>query len=98
MASQYTTHYAADSLARADVRTGSPDHPTVLLAFAKLVLIGGALALFTPFWLDLLQVLVEDNWGALRLVALGGGAGIIVLAALFVGVWAGLLKYLARAD
>jgi hypothetical protein len=79
-------------------RQGQSEQPIVLLAFAKLVLIGGALILFMPFWLDVMRALVDGSWVALRLVAVGGGAGIVVLGALFVKVWADLLKHLARAD
>ncbi len=98
MASQHPIPFSAETLTGRAGKTGNQEPPVVQLAFAKLVILGAALALFTPYWLNLLLGLVEVNWVALRLVTLGGSALVVALAVLFVKVWVGLLKHLARAD
>ena len=102
MSSQHTTHFPAPAMPSGDGKTANPEQPVVLVAFAKLVLMTGALVLFMPFWLDVLQDLVAGSppqaWGALRVVVVGGAAAIVLLAVLSLKVWAGLIKHLARAD
>ncbi len=102
MSSQSTTHFPAGAIPRGDSASAQSDQPVVLLAFAKLVVMVGVLAILTPAWLDLLRELADTHssqaWGALRVVAFGGGAAWITLGALTVKVWVGLLKFLARAD
>jgi hypothetical protein len=77
------------------------EKPVVLLAFAKLVVLVGALAIFTPAWLELLGELADPQshaWGTLRIVTLSGAAAWIALGALAVKTWVRLIKFLARAD
>ena len=102
MSSQITAHFPADSVPRGDGGARSPERPVVLIAFAKLVLMAGALVVLTPLWLDVLSQLAygppPQAWVTLRVVALLGGAAWVVLAGLILRVWTRLLKHLARAD
>jgi len=102
MSSQSTTHFPVETLPLGDGAPASSEQPVVLLAFAKLVILVGLLAVLTPPWLDMLGELARAQssgaWGTLRIVALTGAAGWIVLGALAVKVWVGLLQFLARAD
>jgi hypothetical protein len=102
MSSQSTTHFPVGTLPRGDGAPASSEQPVVLFAFAKLVVLVGLLAILTPPWLDLLGELAgaqsSGAWGMLRIVALTGAAAWIMLGALAVKVWVGLLKFLARAD
>jgi hypothetical protein len=90
------------ALPRGGGASASSDQPVVLIAFAKLVVLIGTLAILTPAWLDLLGELADPQssgaWGTLRIVALSGAAAWITLGALAVKTWVGLLKFLARAD
>lgn len=102
MSSQLTTHFPVDAIPRGDGAPRNPEQPVVLLAFAKLIVLAGALAIFTPAWLDLMTALANgpqtQSWVMLRLVALVGGAGVLAAAGMFLKVWADLLKHLARLD
>lgn len=106
MSTHYTTHFPADAIPRRtpdSARQGpQAEQPVVLIAFAKLVVMVAALVTFTPLWLDLLVQMAygapPQAWGALRLLAVGGAAGFMVLGLLILKVWTGLLKHLARAD
>lgn len=102
MSSPSTTHFPVGTLPRGGGASASSDQPVVLFAFAKLVVLVGALAILTPAWLELLGELADPQssraWGTLRVVALSGAAAWITLGALTVKVWVGLLKFLARAD
>jgi hypothetical protein len=100
----YTTYFPADAMPRA-ANTGEPitrraERPFVLLAFAKLVLMVGALVIFAPAWLDLLREMADapQGWGSHPVAVLAGGAAVITLGVLILKVWTGLLKHLARAD
>ena len=102
MSSQFTAHFPADSIPRGDGGSGGSERPVVFPALAKLALMGAALIVLTPIWLQVIAALAYGPtpaaWGTLRLVALAGGAGIIAVAALYLRIWIGLLKYLARRD
>lgn len=100
MSSQSTTRFPVEAFLRGFGRSGSSEQPVVLLAFAKLVVIAGFLALFTPAWIELSRELAgsSQSWSTLRLVALSGATVWIAAVALAVKVWVGLLKFLARAD
>lgn len=103
MSSQFTAHFPADSIPRGDGGSGGSEQPVVLPALAKLTLMAAALIVLTPIWLQTLAGLAYDSttfqaWGILRIAALVGGAGFITVAVMFLRVWTGLLKYLARRD
>lgn len=102
MSSPSTTHLPMGTLPGGDGLSATSEKPVVLLAFAKLVVLVGALAIFTPAWIELLGELADPQssraWGTLRVVALTGGAAWITLGALAVSTWVGLIKFLARAD
>ncbi len=102
MSSPSTTHFPLGALPGGDGASAVSEKPVVLIAFAKLVILAGALAIFTPAWLELLGELADPQssraWGTLRVVALTGAAAWITLGALAVKVWVGLIKFLARAD
>lgn len=102
MSSQYTAHFPVDSIPRGDGGSGGSEQPVVLSAFAKLALMAAALLIITPIWLDVMAQLVygpaPQAWGTLRIVGLVGGTGLVAVAALFLRVWTGLLKHLARLD
>jgi hypothetical protein len=102
MSSPSTTHFPMGTLPRGDGASASSEQPVVLIAFAKLVILVGALAILTPAWLDLLGELADAQssraWGTLRVVALFGAAAWIAMGAMAVKVWVGLIKFLARAD
>ena len=102
MSSQLTTHFPVDAIPRGDGGSGGSEQPVVRVAFAKLIVMAGALILFTPAWLDLVGQLAygppPHAWGAFRVVALAGSVGFLALGVMFLRVWAGLLKHLARAD
>jgi len=69
--------------------------PIVSLTLAML----GALAIFTPMWLNLLSQLGSaQSWYALRLAALGGTAGIVTLLVLSFKLSTFLFKHLGRVD
>jgi hypothetical protein len=74
------------------------EQSAVLLAAAKLVLIAGALGilgLFMPMWLaKLVELGAAESWYTLRLLALGGGAGIITLLVLVLKLWTNLVREL----
>jgi hypothetical protein len=100
----YNSHFPADAMPRAanpgDPITGRAERPFVLLAFAKLVLMVGALVIFAPAWLDWLREMTDAPraWGPLPAAALAGGAAVVTLCLWILKVWTGLLKHLARAD
>lgn len=106
MISHYTTHFPADAMPRSttgsEANSQQAEHPFVLIAFAKLVLMVGLLVTFMPQWLDLLGQMAygppPQAWGALRLLAIAGAAVFLGLGLLILKVWTGLLKHLARAD
>ena len=102
MSSPSTTHFPMGTLPGSDGASATSEKPVVLIAFAKLVVLVGALAIFTPAWLELLGELADPQssraWGMLRVVALTGAAAWITLGALALNVWVGLIKFLARAD
>lgn len=102
MSSQSTTHFPVDAIPRSVGGSGKSDQPVVIVAFAKLVIMVSALAIFTPPWLDLLRELAygppPQAWGTLRVVALAGSAAWLALGLMTLKVWTGLLKFLARAD
>lgn len=102
MSSQFTTHLPADSMARGDGGSGSPEQPVVLIAFAKIVVLAAALFLFTPPWLETLAQLAygpaPQAWGLFRLVALVGSVALLADVVMLLRVWTRLLKHLARAD
>jgi hypothetical protein len=102
MSSQFTTHHPAGTLPRRVGAPGSSEQPVVLLAFAKLVVMVAAMLLFTPFWLDQVAGFAAEpgpqSWLALRFAAFGGIGAMLVLAAMILKVWTGLLKHLARLD
>ena len=102
MSSQYTTHFPVDSIPRGDGGSGGSEQPVVLSAFAKLALMAAALRILTPAWLEVMAQLVygpaPQAWGMLRIVALVGGTGLLAVAVMFLRVWTGLLKQLARMD
>ena len=102
MSSQYTTHFPVDSIPRGDGGSGGSEQPVVLSALAKLALMAAALLVVTPAWLDVMAQLAygpaPQAWGMLRIVALVGGTGLLAVAVMFLRVWTGLLKQLARMD
>ena len=102
MSSPSTTHFPAATLPGSGGASAPSDQPVVLIAFAKLVVLVGALAILTPAWLGLLVELADPQsspaWGTLRVVALSGAAAWITLGVLAAKVWVGLIKFLARAD
>jgi hypothetical protein len=100
MSSQSTTRFPVEAFPRGVGTSGSSEQPVVLLAFAKLIVIAGFLAIFTPAWMDLSRELAATShtWDTLRVVALAGAAVWIGMGAMAVKVWVGLLKFLARAD
>ena len=102
MSSPSTTHFPMGTLPGGDGASATSEKPVVLIAFAKLVVLVGALTIFTPAWLELLGGLADPQssraWGMLRVVALTGAAAWITLGALALNVWVGLIKFLARAD
>lgn len=82
-------------------RAGREERQVVPLALAKLAVLFTALLVLTPAWVDLMGSLVNQEppaWGALRLLVVSGGAGLIVLALAFIYLWVDLLKRLARQD
>jgi len=88
----------SDRLSSTRPTTGTAESPVVLLRFAKLVVVFAALALLTPYWLDLMHQLgVAQSWYSLRLVAIFGGAGVLTLLVVAVSLLAAQLKHLARA-
>jgi hypothetical protein len=102
MSSPSTTHFPMGTLPRGDGASAVAEKPVVLIAFAKLVVLMGALAIFTPVWLELLGELADPQsaraWGTLRVVALTGAAAWFTVGALALNIWIGLIKFLARAD
>lgn len=102
MSSQLTTHFPVDAIPRGDGGSGSSEQPLVLIAFAKLIVLAGALLVFTPAWLNLMGALAfgppPQEWAMFRILALVGSAGVLAAAAMFLKVWTDLLKYLARLD
>src|SRR5690606_41571464 len=82
-------------------RAGREERQVVPLALTKLAVLFTALLVLTPAWVDLMGSLVNQEppaWGALRLLVVSGGAGLIVLALAFIYLWVDLLKRLARQD
>ena len=106
MFTHYSTHVPADAMPRgatgSAVQSPQAEQPVVLIAFAKLVLMVAMLVTFMPLWLEMLGQLAygppPQAWGALRLLAVGGAGGFMILGLLILKVWTGLLKHLARAD
>ena len=102
MSSPSTTHFLVGARPRSGAASSHSEQPVVLLAFAKLVLMIGALAIFTPPWLDLLGDLAQGSsseaWRAFSVLGLAGGTVWLGLGVLILKVWTGLLKHLARAD
>ena len=102
MSSPSTTHFPMGTLPGGDGASAVSEKPVVLIAFAKLVVLLGALVIFTPSWVELLGELADAQssraWGTLRMVALTGAATWIALGALAARTWVGLIQFLARAD
>ena len=97
MSSDYSSHVAADSMPQSDHVPGHSAQPVVVPPFAKLVIMVGALVIFTPPWLNLLvQLGSAQSWYALRLLALGGSAGVVTLLVLIFKLSSGLLKTAGR--
>ena len=69
----------------------------VLLVLSAFALFGGL-----PLWLDMLAeqmpALNGGEWGAFRLVVLGGTVGALLLGLIIANTWITLVKRLARTD
>jgi hypothetical protein len=97
------SHASAEAVDRGRDLAGSgrAKRPVVLLALAKLVLIGvalGAVGVVMPMWLiELVRLGSAESWYTLRLLALGGGAGIITLLVLVHKAWTNLVEDLERS-
>jgi hypothetical protein len=105
MSSSSISHLPSDAIpqdAARPVQAPAKQKPVVLQAFAKLVLLVGALAVLTPLWLELLGGAASseqpDSWIAVRVLVVTGSVGLFALGAIAIKVWTELLKYLARAD
>jgi hypothetical protein len=98
MSSNLASHAPSDGPSSIRPTTGTAESPVVLLRFAKLVTVFAALALLTPYWLNLMHQLgVAQSWYSLRLLAIFGGAGVLTLLVAAVSLLAAQLKDLARA-
>lgn len=100
MSRHYSSDYPVDAMPGGVGQADAPEKPVVLVAFAKIVVLLGALFLFAPSWLGVLSDLADGPppvaWHSLRLAALGGIALMVTVAVLILKVWSGLLKHLAR--
>jgi hypothetical protein len=77
------------------------ERPVVPSDLAKLAALFIALLVLSPAWVEAMGSLVNTDppaWGALRLVVVAGGAGLMVLALAFLYVWIDLIKRLARQN
>lgn len=102
MSSQHTTHLPVGSTPMGAGASECSERPVVLIAFAKLILLAGVLAVFMPPWLTLMGDLAygppPKAWDAFWVIALTGGGGLLAVMVMFLKVWTRLLKRLARAD
>ena len=100
MSRQYSSHYPVDAMPGGVGNANAPEKPMVLVAFAKIVVLVGALLLFAPSWLEVLRDMAGGPppvaWHSLRVAVLGGIALMVTVAVLVLKVWSGLLKHLAR--
>jgi len=101
----YSNHFSgvsAETMAPGHhiARPGRAKGPVTLLALAKLFLIAGtlgAIGYFMPMWLSkLVELGSAEYWYSLRLLALGGSAGVVTLLLLVLKLWANLVKDLGR--
>ena len=77
------------------------DRPVVFADLARLAVLFIALLALSPGWVEAMGVLVNADppaWGALRLVVVAGGSGLIVLGIAFLYLWVDLIKRLARQN
>jgi hypothetical protein len=77
------------------------DRWVVPVSLAKLAVLAVALFALSPAWVESMGTLVRTEpqaWGALRVVVVAGGTGLLVLGVSFLYIWVDLLKRLARQD
>jgi len=97
MSSDYLSHVPADAVPQAHPVLGRAAQPVLPPMLAKAVLMVAALVLFIPLWLDLLvQLGSAESWYFLRLLALGGIAGIVTLSVLILKLSNAMLKHPGR--
>ena len=77
------------------------DRSVVFADLARLAVLFIALLALSPAWVEAMSVLVNADppaWGALRMVVVTGGTGLIVRGLAFLFLWVDLIKRLARQD
>ncbi len=101
MSSQLATRLPVGPGSLDSGRAARADRPVVFADLARLALLFIALLSLAPAWVEAMGTLVNADppaWGALRLVVVSGGAGLIVLGLAFLYLWVDLIKRLARQD
>jgi hypothetical protein len=101
MSSQLATRLPVGPGSLDSGRAARADRPVVFADLARLALLFIALLLLSPAWVEAMGTLVNANppaWGALRLVVVTGGSGLIALGLAFLYLWVDLIKRLARHD
>jgi hypothetical protein len=96
MSSDYLSHVSADAIPQNYPVSGRAERPSVLPLLAKLILMVGALAVFIPTWLSLVQLGSAQSWYGLRLLALSGIAGVVTLLVLILKQSINLLRVRAE--
>ena len=101
MSSQLATRLPVTPGSLESGRSARVDRPVVFADLARLALLFIALLMVSPAWVEAMGALVNSEppaWGALRLVVVSGGVGLIVLGLAFLYLWVDLIKRLARQD
>jgi pilus assembly protein TadC len=101
MSSQLATRLPVSPGSVESGRAARSERPVVPYDLAKLAVLFIALLVLSPAWVETMGSLINADppaWGALRLLVVAGGAGLVALALAFLYVWVDLIKRLARQN